>query len=348
MAKIESLADIGANYASITKINANMAKIEAAIENTVSRDGSTPNFMTAPLDMNSQKIINVAAPVLSHHVATKAYVDALSLGETGALIQAQLTTGNGIAISDSAVISIDQSDSFSWGGRHTFAHTPVYDQAANVLSSDMYWGRSITIPTTKQMDIQNVTETWTLGASSTASGVRHNITVDGPDATANGYGLISALTAKNGATVKTVYARAVADTAHTGILVAGNFVVDPGASTGTSWVQQIGLITNRKKVDRIFSVGSGRTVETLETADYGLLFDGNIAFNQAAIQAAQKGSGDFLRYLNNTESAYLARITLAGLGEFTGLTVNAASTFNSVINLATQVVLSLSNGTPET
>lgn len=83
MAKIEPLADIGANYASITKINANMAKIEAAIENTVSRDGSTPNFMTAPLDMNSQKIINVLEPVSAGDVATKNYVDTIVGAVTG-------------------------------------------------------------------------------------------------------------------------------------------------------------------------------------------------------------------------------------------------------------------------
>lgn len=81
MAKIEPLADIGANYASITKINANMAKIEAAIENTVSRDGSAPNSMLADLDMNDKQLINLGAPMLDHHAATKEYVDGLLAGD---------------------------------------------------------------------------------------------------------------------------------------------------------------------------------------------------------------------------------------------------------------------------
>jgi hypothetical protein len=44
----------------IAQINANGALIEAAMENTLSRDGSTPNTMTASLDMNSKSVLNVA------------------------------------------------------------------------------------------------------------------------------------------------------------------------------------------------------------------------------------------------------------------------------------------------
>lgn len=47
-----------------TNINANSAAIEAALENTLSRDGATPNTMSADLDMNSQKVTNVASPAI--------------------------------------------------------------------------------------------------------------------------------------------------------------------------------------------------------------------------------------------------------------------------------------------
>lgn len=40
----------------------NLAAITAAIENTLSRDGTGPNQMLAPLDMNSERIINLPAP----------------------------------------------------------------------------------------------------------------------------------------------------------------------------------------------------------------------------------------------------------------------------------------------
>lgn len=46
-----------------TTINDNSAAIVTAVENTLSRDGTAPNQMGAPLDMNSQRIINLPAPL---------------------------------------------------------------------------------------------------------------------------------------------------------------------------------------------------------------------------------------------------------------------------------------------
>jgi len=57
MAKL-TLSDISGS-GSTNAINANNALIEAALENTLSRDGTTPNMMDADLDMNSYDINNV-------------------------------------------------------------------------------------------------------------------------------------------------------------------------------------------------------------------------------------------------------------------------------------------------
>ena len=46
----------------VSKINLNNSLIETAIENTLSRDGSSPNMMGANLDMNSNRILNLPAP----------------------------------------------------------------------------------------------------------------------------------------------------------------------------------------------------------------------------------------------------------------------------------------------
>lgn len=59
MAKL-TLTDITSGYASTTQLNANFAAIETALENTVSRDGTTPNTMSADLDMNGNTILNLA------------------------------------------------------------------------------------------------------------------------------------------------------------------------------------------------------------------------------------------------------------------------------------------------
>lgn len=59
------LNDITSGYASITALNDNFARIETALENTLSRDGTTPNTMSADLDMNGKKILNVTSLVVN-------------------------------------------------------------------------------------------------------------------------------------------------------------------------------------------------------------------------------------------------------------------------------------------
>ena len=53
-----------ANDASaVTAINDNNSTLETAFDNTLSRDGTTPNQMAASLDMNSNRILNLPSPV---------------------------------------------------------------------------------------------------------------------------------------------------------------------------------------------------------------------------------------------------------------------------------------------
>ncbi len=53
---------ITSGYRSYQKFNQNLEDIETAIQDTLSRSGSTPNQMEATLDMNSNRIINLPAP----------------------------------------------------------------------------------------------------------------------------------------------------------------------------------------------------------------------------------------------------------------------------------------------
>lgn len=61
--KIQPLGKIISGYLSAAKNNSNVDKIEAAFQNTISRDGSTPNDMGANLDLGNHRVINVGAPV---------------------------------------------------------------------------------------------------------------------------------------------------------------------------------------------------------------------------------------------------------------------------------------------
>lgn len=75
MAKI-TLSNTTAGYASSVTTNANNTLVEAAIENTLSRDGTTPNTMGANLDMNSNKVVNLATGTNNTDAVTLAQMDA--------------------------------------------------------------------------------------------------------------------------------------------------------------------------------------------------------------------------------------------------------------------------------
>lgn len=62
MAKI-TLPTVESGYLSTEALNDAFEQISTAIDNTLSRDGSTPNTMEADLDMNGYRIINVSTDV---------------------------------------------------------------------------------------------------------------------------------------------------------------------------------------------------------------------------------------------------------------------------------------------
>lgn len=73
---IRTLDNITNNSEAATlNINNNFKALQEAIENTVSRDGTVPNYMKAALDMNSNRIINAADPIDDNDLITKKYFD---------------------------------------------------------------------------------------------------------------------------------------------------------------------------------------------------------------------------------------------------------------------------------
>ena len=57
------------------QINDNFKALQEAIENTLSRDGTGPNYMDADLDMNSYRIINSSDPVEDNDIVNLKYVE---------------------------------------------------------------------------------------------------------------------------------------------------------------------------------------------------------------------------------------------------------------------------------
>jgi hypothetical protein len=64
MAKLTTsdLSNLQNEASAVTTINNNFTAVETAMENTLSRDGSSPNSMSADLDMNNNNILNLPAP----------------------------------------------------------------------------------------------------------------------------------------------------------------------------------------------------------------------------------------------------------------------------------------------
>jgi hypothetical protein len=121
MAKL-TLSGIGSRYGSIDALNANFDAIEAALENTLSLDGTAPNGMEVDLDMNSHKIINLSDPTNNGDAVTK-----------GWLLEQE---GNAAASAEAAALSASLAEQSAVDAAATAAsvNPAAYAQKANNLS----------------------------------------------------------------------------------------------------------------------------------------------------------------------------------------------------------------------
>jgi hypothetical protein len=101
MAKLtlSDIANLENEVSVVATINANSALIETALENTLSRDGTSPNTMGASLDMNNSRIFNLPEPI--DNTEPLRVIDAVDLAgltvtpDTGASILAKLLLVDG-------------------------------------------------------------------------------------------------------------------------------------------------------------------------------------------------------------------------------------------------------------
>jgi hypothetical protein len=75
-----NVADLTQATTAATTINNNFSTIQTAFDNTLSRDGTTPNVMSNSLDMNNNQILNLPAPVSS--TSPMRLTDAVGAGGT--------------------------------------------------------------------------------------------------------------------------------------------------------------------------------------------------------------------------------------------------------------------------
>lgn len=123
MAKLtlQNLANLQNETTATTAINNNNASTIAALEKTLSRDGTAPNSMNANLDMNSYSIINLPDATTDQEPVTLGqFTDSLDALETGVVVQGSyittesesgltgarvLAAGDGMIVTDNGALS---------------------------------------------------------------------------------------------------------------------------------------------------------------------------------------------------------------------------------------------------
>lgn len=119
MAKRPVVTSISSGYASTTTLNDNFAALVAAFDNTLSRDGSTPNTMDADLDLNGNDILNVNSLTDSSGkdilVETKTNADAAEAAKTAAEAALDEFTDLYLGSKDSAPTADNDGDSLQVG-----------------------------------------------------------------------------------------------------------------------------------------------------------------------------------------------------------------------------------------
>lgn len=127
---LTDLANLQNDATATSQINANSAAIEAAFDNTLSRDGTSPNSMAAAIDMNSHAILNLPAPTTDNEPLRK--VDyAPGVSADAAAASAAAASASQTAAAGSAT---------SAGASATSASTSATNAAASAVLAASYSG----------------------------------------------------------------------------------------------------------------------------------------------------------------------------------------------------------------
>ena len=147
MAKKPTVTSITSGYASNTQLNNNFTALRDAFDNTLSRDGSTPNSMSADIDLNSNDLINVNSVETSSLRINGVLVAPGDLASAGSVFYSNRFTGDGTTtaytlsydpyVKDNAQVYIDgvyqNKDTFSVSGTTlTFTEAPPLNSSIEV------------------------------------------------------------------------------------------------------------------------------------------------------------------------------------------------------------------------
>lgn len=153
---LNDLTNLQSETSAVSVINQNKDAIEAAFDNTLSRDGSSPNQMNADIDLNGHKLLNIAPPtnptdvVRLQDIGGGVIPDLPELQALAAQTEANAATAQAAAQAASGYVGA-ASQAPKWSTPRTLTITGAvggtsapFDGSANITMSVSIPGGSIT------------------------------------------------------------------------------------------------------------------------------------------------------------------------------------------------------------
>ncbi len=108
MAKRPTLSTIGSGFYGTTQLNDNFDNINTAFDNTLSLDGSTPNQMTADIDLNNNDVLNVSSLQASGITLNGVGITPTSVAATPAASSIVMTDAGGYYTTDNVESALQE------------------------------------------------------------------------------------------------------------------------------------------------------------------------------------------------------------------------------------------------
>lgn len=140
MSKKPDITTIASGYYSTTMLNANFQAIQSAFDNTLSRDGSAPNQMTATIDMNNNDVLNVRNFQADELYIGGSAVDLAALNQIVGFGDEVTTVANISA--DVVTVAANENDIKNFAGVYygPAASNPATRKDGSALQDgDLYW-----------------------------------------------------------------------------------------------------------------------------------------------------------------------------------------------------------------
>ena len=338
MAKL-TLTDVDTfsdDTSAVATTTANNDAIEAAVENTLSRDGTSPNTMEADFDMNSNNILNHPEPVASTDIATKNYVDNNPgpTGPTGATGAAGSDGADGVSAGllmewDTVTTDTDQGAGKTWLNHATPSSATVLYMddvdinATGVAANVALWDDSTTVALRGTVRVSQIVDP--------TNYVEFSIT--GTNILGTGYTKVAVTHVSTGGSLSDTDAISV-QFVRTGDSGAGTGdVVGPAASTDNSLAKFDGATGKLLKDGAVIGADVQAWDTQLDDIAALSVTDGNFIVGDGANWVAENGA---------TALASIGGIGAATTDTFTEKTFDANASGNNLSNVD---VADLANGT---